>query len=398
MSRGAGVLIVGGGLAGQRCAETLRSRGYEGRIRIACAEPEPPYDRPPLSKELLAGSVEGDEASLRPGQWYDDNAVELLLGRGARRLDPSRHVVELEDGEEVAYEKLLIATGSQARRLPMLDGFENVGALRTLEDARRLREHLQPGSRLAVVGAGFIGQEVAATARGLGVDVTIVEALDLPLAPILGERVGRWFARLHTDEGVRLLLSARLEAARGNGQVEELVLADGRSLTCDAVVVGVGVAPSVDWLAGTGLEQGAVATDCAGRTALSDVYAAGDASAPFEPRFGQHARTEHWDAAARQGAAAAQAMLGVYPGTPPLPSFWSDQYGLRIQYVGHADRADDVAIEGDPDSRDFAAVFARDGVPVGALAVGRPRAIARMRRLIDEAYWNKGKQTEARAA
>jgi 3-phenylpropionate/trans-cinnamate dioxygenase ferredoxin reductase component len=228
--------------------------------------------------------------------------------------------------------------------------------------------------------------------------VTIIEALDVPLAPILGERIGRWFAQLHSEEGAELILSARLEDARGNGRVEELVLADERRIDCETVVVGVGVAPSVGWLRGTALEGGPVRTDGSGRTAIGDVFAAGDVAAQFEPRFGRHARTEHWDAAARQGAAAAQAMLGIYPGTPPLPSFWSDQYGLRIQYVGHADRGNDVLIEGDPDARDFAAIFANDGVPVAALAVDRPRTIARMRKQIDEAYWNKGKQTEASAA
>ncbi len=393
-----GVLIVGGGLAAQRCAETLRSRGFEGTIRVVCGEPEPPYDRPPLSKELLAGAVEKAEVSYRPEQWYEDNAIDLLLGRRAQGLDPSERTVELDDGRTLAYDKLLVATGSHARRLPVLAGFENVQALRTIEDARRLRAQMEEGSRLAVVGAGFIGQEVAATARGLGVEVTIIEALDVPLAPILGERVGAWFAQLHADEGVRLMLSARLERARGNGRVEELELADGSRIECDTVVVGVGVEPSVGWLAGTGLEHGAIATDGAARTTIPDVYAAGDVAAPFEPRFGQHTRTEHWDSAARQGTAAAQAMLGVYPGTPPLPSFWSDQYGLRIQYVGHADRATDTVIEGDPESRDFAALFSREGTPVAALAVGRPRTIAQMRKRIDESYWNKGKETEARAA
>jgi len=397
-ARDAGILIAGGGLAAQRCAETLRARGCDGRIRLLCAEPERPYDRPPLSKGLLGGSEDAAEVSYRAPQWYEDNAVELLLGRRAMGLDPAARTVELAGGETLAYGKLLIATGSEPRRLPALDGFENVTALRTIAEARGLRQRLLPGSRLAIVGAGFIGQEVAATALGLGVEVTLIEALDVPLAPILGEQVGAWFARLHTDEGVRLLLSARLEAACGKGRVEELRLADGRRIECDSVVVGVGVAPAVGWLRGSGLDAGPVHTDAAGRTALPDVFAAGDVAAAFEPRFGQHARTEHWDAAARQGAAAAQAMLGAFPGTPPLPSFWSDQYGLRVQYVGHADRADHVLIEGDPEERDFAALFSRGGEPVAALAVGRPRTIAQMRRRIDETYWSKGKEQEARAA
>jgi NADPH-dependent 2,4-dienoyl-CoA reductase/sulfur reductase-like enzyme len=381
-----GVVIVGGGLAAQRCAEALRRRGYEGPVRIVCAEPEPPYDRPPLSKELLAGTVSEDAVAYRPRWWYEEKGVELLLGARAAALDPGARAVRLEGGAELRYEMLLIATGGAARRLPFLDGYENVHALRTIEDARRLRGELVRGARLAIVGAGFIGQEVAATARGLGVEVTMIEALETPLAPILGERIGAWFAGLHREEGVRVLTGAKLEGARGDGRVEELVLADGERLACDAVVVGVGTAPATGWLRGSGLDETGVRTDTAGRTPLPGVFAAGDASIPFDPRFGVHARTEHWDAAAWQGAAVARAMLGEYPGTPPLPSFWSDQYGLRIQYVGHAHHADGVVVDGDPSGRDFEVVFSRAGAPVAALAVGRPRAIPALRKRIERGH------------
>ena len=295
--------------------------------------------------------------------------------------------MRLDSGEELGYEKLLIATGSAARRLPFLEGYENVHALRTLADSRRLREELAPGARLAIVGAGFIGQEVAATARGLGIEVTMIEALSTPLAPILGEEVGAWFAELHRDEGVRVITGAMLEEARGSERVEELVLGDGRTVPCDAVVVGVGTGPATAWLRGSGLDESGVRTDTSGRSRLPDVFAAGDASVPFDPRFGEHARTEHWDAAAWQGAAAARAMLGEYPGTPPLPSFWSDQYGLRIQYVGHAHRADAVLIEGDPGERDFEALFTRSGIPIAGLAVGRPRSIPALRKRIDNGHF-----------
>jgi NADPH-dependent 2,4-dienoyl-CoA reductase/sulfur reductase-like enzyme len=398
MTRGPGVLIVGGGLAGQRCAETLRSRGYDGRIRIACAEPDPPYDRPPLSKGVLAGTKPEMDLAMRPAGWYRDNEVELQLATRATGLDPDRRRVTVADGSQLGYEQLLVSSGAAARHLPVLKGYENVHTLRTLADARRLRAELEPGRRLAVVGAGFIGQEVAATARGLGLDVTMIEALAWPLAPVFGERVGHWLAGVHADHGVRLLLSTRLEGARGDRRVEELELAGGGRVVCDTVVVGVGCAPEVAWLRGTGLERGPLRTDTTGRTAVPGVFAAGDVSAPFEPRFGVHVHSEHWDAAARQGSAVAQAMVGSYPGTPPLPSFWSDQYGLRIQYVGHAERADDVLFEGDPKARDFAAIFVRDGCPVAALAVGRPRAIAKARTRIEQTYWKRGGQMEARAA
>jgi NADPH-dependent 2,4-dienoyl-CoA reductase/sulfur reductase-like enzyme len=382
-----GTVIVGGGLAAQRCAETLRRRGYDGAVRIVCAEPQPPYDRPPLSKAVLAGETSEEQLAYRPAWWYEEQHVELLLGARAEGLDPAARRVRLDCGAELAYEDLLIASGGAARRLPFLDGYENVHYLRTLADARRLRAELGAGARLAIVGAGFIGQEVAATARKLGAEVTMVEALETPLAPILGEELGGWFARLHRDEGVRFVTGARLEGARGEGRVEELVLAGGERLACDAVVVGVGTAPATGWLRDSGLEQDGVRSDACGRTRLPGVFAAGDASVPFDPRFGAHARTEHWDAAAWQGAAAARAMLGEYPGTPPLPSFWSDQYGLRIRYVGHAHHADAVVFDGDPAERDFEAVFSRDGVPVAGLAVGRPRAIPALRKRIDAAHF-----------
>jgi NADPH-dependent 2,4-dienoyl-CoA reductase/sulfur reductase-like enzyme len=378
-----GIVIVGGGLAGERCAETLRARGYDGSIRVVCAEEELPYDRPPLSKELLAGSIGDEAATLRPGAWYVAKEIELILGRRARSLDPVGHRIELDNGLSVRYEKLLIATGSRARRLPNLEGFSNVHYLRTLADARRLRERMRPGSRLVVVGAGFIGQEVAATARRLGVDVTLIEALPAPLSAILGEDVGRWFVDLHRSEGVEVLLSARVLKAHGNGSVEELVLENGRRLGCDAAVIGIGVAPAAEWLAGSGLEPDGVLTDAAGRTSIEDVFAAGDVTRAFDPRLGTHTRTEHWDAAARQGAAAAKAMLGADPGPVPLPSFWSDQYGVRVQYVGHAERADEHQFECDRDGREFRVVYTRAGRPVAGLVVDQPRAVVALRREIE---------------
>jgi NADPH-dependent 2,4-dienoyl-CoA reductase/sulfur reductase-like enzyme len=395
--RDEGVVIVGGGLAAQRCSETLRRRSYEGRVRIVCAEPSPPYDRPPLSKAVLAGETREEELSYRPAWWYDEKDVELLLGARATGLDPAARRLRLDSGDALPYGRLLIATGGAPRRLPFLEGFANVHYLRGLDDARRLRGELVEGVRLAIVGAGFIGQEVAATARGLGVEVTIVETLDVPLAPILGDEIGGWFADLHREEGVRLLTGAAIEGARGAGRVEELVLADGRRIACDAVVVGVGTVPATDWLEGSGLDPGGIRTDASARTALPDVFAAGDASLPFDPRFGAHARTEHWDAAAWQGAAAARAMLGEYPGTPPLPSFWSDQYGLRIQYVGHAHRADGVLVEGDPRGRDFEATFVRSGVPVAGLTVNRPRVIPALRKRIDRSHFPAADREERAA-
>lgn len=381
-----GVVIVGGGLAAQRCAETLRRRGYEAPVRIVCAEPEAPYDRPPLSKAVLAGSAADESTAFRAPDWYEEQEVELRLGAPAERLEPEAHRLVLAGGEELRYGKVLIATGGEPRRLPFLAGFENVHYLRTLADARRLRGELRPGTRLAIVGAGFIGQEVAATATGLGAEVTIVEALEVPLAPILGAELGRWFADLHREEGVRLLTGAMLQSAEGVDRVERLLLADGTAVECDVVLVGIGTVPATAWLQGSGLGERGVEVDNGGRTGVPDVYAAGDASIPYDHRFGAHARTEHWDAAAWQGAAVARAMLGEEPGVPPLPSFWSDQFGVRIQCVGHPHHGEAVLVEGDPADRDFEAVFVRDGHPVAGLTVARPRAIPALRKRIEAGH------------
>jgi NADPH-dependent 2,4-dienoyl-CoA reductase/sulfur reductase-like enzyme len=375
-----GVVIAGGGLAGQRCAERLRRGGYDAPIRMVCAEAHLPYDRPPLSKELLAG--ETCELSFRDSDWYAEHSVELLLGQSAAGLEPAEHSLILESGDALRYDHLLIATGAAPRTLPAAARFSNCFALRTVADAHALRSWLVPGARLAIVGAGFIGLEVAATARKLGVEVTIVEAADLPLVAILGPELGSWFADMHSDEGVSLSLATGVTDFSGNGSVEELTLSDGRRIACDALVVAIGVAPALGWLGGSGLDVSGIPVDPCGRTSLPDVYAAGDAARPWEPVLGEHVRSEHWEAAAAQGAAAADAMLGAEPRLRAPASFWSDQYGVRIQYLGHARLADSVEIDGDPSTRDFTALFTRRGQPVAALMAGRPRALPEMRRLI----------------
>jgi NADPH-dependent 2,4-dienoyl-CoA reductase/sulfur reductase-like enzyme len=382
-----GTVIVGGGLAAQRCCETLRSKGYEGPIRVLCGESLPPYDRPPLSKELLSGELPEEAIALRPRAWYEERGVDLLLGAPAIRLLPAEQFVELE-GSRLRYDNLVVATGSEARSLPMLEGYENVQPLRTLDDARELRAALgKPGCRVAVVGAGFIGLEVAATARKLGAEVTLVEAAAAPLAAVLGTQLGAWFAQLHREEGVEVITSAGVAEVRGARRVSELVLADGRRVPCDRVVVGVGVRPATRWLADAGIADlgGGVPVDPHGRSAAPGVYAAGDAALVFDPALARHLRTDHWEAAARQGAAAARSMLGLDQPPEPPPSFWSDQYGVRVQYVGRASEADRIVIDGDPDGRDFQADMTRDGVPVGVLLVGRPRALPDARRRVMQA-------------
>ncbi|HEX5900054.1 MAG TPA: FAD-dependent oxidoreductase [Solirubrobacteraceae bacterium] len=366
-----GIVIAGGGLAAQRCAETLRRAGYEGRVRMVCGEPHAPYDRPPLSKAVLAGSEADDGLRLRPASWYGEHAVELLLGARAAALDCTRRIVTLADGHALGYEQLLIATGSRPRRLALLDGFANVHTLRTLEDARALRAALAEGGRLVIVGAGFIGQEVAAAAAKAGAHTTIVEAADAPLAALLGRELGTWFADLHRSEGVDVVLGASVAAAAGAERVECLTLTDGRRLACDHVLVGVGVDPDLAWLAGSGLDPAVVRVGAEGHTGAPGVFAAGDATG-----------TGHWESAARQGMTAARAMLGLGSAQPAAASFWSDLYDTRVHYLGDAPRADAVSIDGDPARRDFSVTFTRAGAPVAVLLVGRPQDLPNARALL----------------
>jgi 3-phenylpropionate/trans-cinnamate dioxygenase ferredoxin reductase subunit len=368
---GDGILIAGGGLAGQRCAQTLRRAGYEGGVRMVCGEPHAPYDRPPLSKAVLAGVEADEDLALRPASWYSDHAVELLLGTRAAGLDCARRKVTLADGEALGYEQLLIATGSRPRRLALLHGFANVHTLRTLEDARALRAAFAAGGRLVIVGAGFIGQEVAAAAAKAGVHTTIVEAADAPLAALLGPAVGAWFADLHRSEGVDVLLGTSVAAATGTDRVERLTLSDGRRLACDHVVVGIGVDPDLGWLAGSGLDPAVVRIGVEGHTGAPGVFAAGDATGGG-----------HWESAARQGMAAARAMLGLGSARPVAATFWSDLYDTRVHYVGDAPRADATTVDGDPARRDFSVTFTRAGTPVAVLLVGRPHDLPNARALL----------------
>ncbi len=378
------VLIVGGGLAAQRAAETLRARGYDGPVRILCAEPVAPYDRPPLSKELLAGG--GADPVFRDSSWYAERSVELLLGRSAVGLDVAARQVRLDDGSVAGYGDLIVATGAHPRRLPGLLGRPNVHVLRSVADARALRAVLVPGARLAIVGAGFIGQEVAATARRLGASVTMIEAAGAPLAAVLGASLGGWFADLHRAEGVDVRLATTvaeaLPAVAGE-PVRELRLkpmdaAGGGfadTLAVDAVLVAIGVAAETRWLAGTPLAGHGIPVDAGARTIVPHVFAAGDVVEGCE----------HWEPASRLGVAAARSILGLPVAAAPPASFWSDQYGVRIHLVGEAAGADAIEIDGRPDARDFTALLHHRGRLTGALLVGRPRELPRWRRTIDQA-------------
>jgi NADPH-dependent 2,4-dienoyl-CoA reductase/sulfur reductase-like enzyme len=379
MSEAGGVVIAGGGLAAQRCAETLRRLGYEERIQLVCAERRLPYNRPPLSKEVLVDAAAEEKVGFRAADWFEQKAVEPILGVAASGLDASARRLELSDGRSLGYEQLVIATGARPRMLPAFAAFDNASTLRTLEDASAMRELLLSGARLLIVGAGFIGQEVAAAARGHGAQVTVIEAEPLPMHGLLGREIGGWFAQLHREQGVDLVLGQTVAQVHGAGRVEGVTLDDGRRIAADHVLVAIGVDPDLGWASAAALQPSGIATDAGGRSELAGVYAAGDAAAVYDAFLGRHALSGHWESAGRQGVAVAHAIAGQPLPAPALSSFWSEQYGIRITYLGHASLADAIEIEGDQDGRDFVALYTRAGKPVAALSVGRPQALGELR-------------------
>jgi NADPH-dependent 2,4-dienoyl-CoA reductase/sulfur reductase-like enzyme len=334
-------------------------------VTILAAEPVAPYDRPPLSKDALADA--SVDVAFRSPEWYAEHGVELRLGQPTRALDAAARQVVLEGGERVRYDDLLIATGAQARMLPELARFGNVQALRTAADADRLRDALAAGGPLAVIGAGLIGLEAAATAARHGVAVTVIEAAPRPVAGILGPRAGAWLTALHRAAGVTMRLGTTVASASGRDTVRELQLADGARVPCAHVLVGIGVEPAVGWLAGSGLDR--LSVDRAGRTALPRVFAAGDVTG-----------TAHWEAAARAGAAVAGALLGRPDLSAAPPSFWSDQHGVRLVCVGDPRAAREVLAHGDLASGCFELDHLRDGGLTAVLLAGRPPSALRAAR------------------
>jgi len=382
------VVIVGGNVAGGRAAETLRQQGFDGRIVLVGAEPERPYERPPLSKEYLLGQVAEEKLYLRPPAYYDEQGIELWLGAPVTRLAPhggprSRHV-ELADGRRLPYDKLLIATGAAPRQLAV-PGADLPGILylRTLRDARELRRGMSAVSRVCVVGAGFIGAEVAASCRGAGRDVVMLEMESWPLERALGREVGRICAAIHRAHGVDLRTGERVVGFRGHGRVEQAVTASGHAVDCDLVVVGVGVVPECGWLEGSGVAlRNGVLVDEMCATNVPGVYAAGDVANWWHPTLGTRLRVEHFDNAQNQGVAAAKSMLGVGQPYAPVAFFWSDQYDLKLQYVGHTSGQDDVVLRGSIEAASWSAFYVRDGCLVAALAANRFKDVAAARQLI----------------
>jgi NADPH-dependent 2,4-dienoyl-CoA reductase/sulfur reductase-like enzyme len=383
------VAVVGASLAGLRAVETLRREGFDGRLVLIGAEPHLPYDRPPLSKQLLAGEVEPDEVALRRAS-YDELELELRLATRAVHLDLATRTVELDDGGKVAFEGLVLATGSAPRILPGTPDLDGLFVLRTLDDALAIRARLDSSPRVVVVGAGFIGSEVAATCRLRGLDVTVLEALSAPLVRGLGPVLGMVCGELHRDHGVDLRLGVGVAGFDGTARVERVRLDDGSAIDADLVVVGVGVGPVTDWLEGSGLQidNGVVCDETL--LAAPGVVAAGDITRWPNPLFGgELMRLEHWTNASEQGVAAARRLLYGDGAAPepfaPVPFVWSDQYDRKIQTAGHFRGDDEMAVvHGSLDERRFVAVFGRAGRLVGALGFSMPAKLMQYRKLIGE--------------
>jgi NADPH-dependent 2,4-dienoyl-CoA reductase/sulfur reductase-like enzyme len=359
-------VIVGGGLAGAKAAETLRSEGFDGRVVLIEADAERPYERPPLSKDLLLGKSEREKAFVHEPTWYADNNVELVSQQEVVSVDPAAHEVELANGQRLAYDRLLLTTGSSPRHLDV-PGADRAGVLylRKLADSDRIAAALQPGANIVIIGAGWSGLEVAAAARNHGANVTVVESLRLPLHRVLGDEVARIFANLHVANGVVFHFGAQVQEITDTS----VKLADGTELPADTVVVGVGIRPNVELAEGAGLEvDNGVVADAALRTSNQDIFAAGDLANAYHPVLGRRIRVEHWSAALNGGPAAAKSMLGQDVSYEKIPYFFTDQYDLGMEYSGYVEPGgyDQVvfrggtAVEGGK-SPEFVAFWVKDG-------------------------------------
>lgn len=377
-------VIVGASLAGGGAAATLRQEGFDGRVILIGAEPQPPYERPPLSKEYLRGESSFEQTLVQSSDFYGENGIETRFGVRASRVDPAKKVIELDGEEGVAYDKLLVATGGRNRRFPVpgLD-LEGVYDLRTMADCERIRAEIGPGRKAVVVGMGFIGSEVAASLRQSGVNVVVVDRNKVPLRRVLGEEVGQVIEVIHRDHEATLIFEDTVAAFEGADRVERVVTQGGRRIECDFVVVGLGVEPVTELLADTGAEiDNGIAVDEFCRTGVEGIYAAGDVANHYHPVFERRIRVEHWQNALNQGPAAARNMLGKDEPYDDIPWFWSDQYDFNLQYTGFHTEWDEVIVRGSMEERNFVAFYRKDERVLAAVAVNRGKDLRRSMRLI----------------
>ena len=364
------IVIVGGGLAAGTAAAALRDAGYDGDVVLHAAEPHLPYERPPLSKGYLAGEKDADSLLVHPASWYAENDVDVRTGSRVERIDADAHTVTAGGATE-SFDRLLIATGASPRRLAAADeSGAPVAYLRTREDSDRLRSALAPGHRIAILGGGFLGLEVAAAARTAGADVTVLEALDLPLLRVLGPEIGAVFADLHREHGVDLRLGAKVTGFDGDGRRARLTVEGSPDVDADLLVVGIGASPDVALAEAAGLAvDDGILVDERMRTSHPDVFAAGDVARARHPALGRSIRVEHWDNAIRQGRVAGSTMAGAEATVTDLPYFFTDQYDLGMEYVGDVgpDGYDEVVVSGDLAKRVFKAYWVSDGKVVAAM-------------------------------
>jgi 3-phenylpropionate/trans-cinnamate dioxygenase ferredoxin reductase subunit len=385
-------VIVGASLAGAKAAEGLRSEGFDGRLLLIGTEQERPYERPPLSKEYLRGEAGREKVYVHDEGFYAERDIELRLGRTAVSLDTSARELALDDGERLRYDRLLLTTGAEPRRLAIpgseLDG---VLYLRSVEDSDVLRERLDRGGRAVVVGAGWIGAEVAASARQRGLEVAVLDPLGVPLERVLGTEVGAVYRDIHADHGVQMLLGTGVEAFEGAAAVERVRTGDGRVLECDFVVVGIGVQPRSELAAGAGIAvDNGILVDEQLQTSTPGVFAAGDVANAQHPFYGERIRVEHWANALHQGPVAARTMLGHADQYDNLPYFFSDQYEVGMEYAGFAAAWDRVVFRGDTAAREFIAFWIAEDRVVAGMNVGiwdvtdQIQDIIRAREVVDE--------------
>jgi 3-phenylpropionate/trans-cinnamate dioxygenase ferredoxin reductase component len=385
MSRGEPrFVIVGASLTGGVAATTLRAQGFDGGIVLIGAEWHPPYERPPLSKEYLRGEQAAEDALFRAATWYEEAAVDLRMGARAVRVDTGDRVVHLEGGGRVGYDRLLVATGGSNRRLSVPGHtLHGIYDLRTLEDADRIRAEAARGRRAVVVGAGFIGCEVAASLRQMGAEVAVVEIFETTLLRAVGSEVGKVVEAIHRDHGVRFHFGQVVDSFEGKDRVEAVVTDEGTRIECDFVVVGIGISPATDAVDGTGVAvENGIVVDQYCQTSVPGVFAAGDVANHYHPLFGRRLRVEHWDNALKQGAAAARNMLGEPTAFDDPHWFWSDQYDANLQYLGFAPQWDDLVIRGSMEERNFAAFYVKDGIVRAAVGLNRGKDVRRSAGLI----------------
>jgi len=375
-------VILGAGMCGAAAAQTLREEGFEGRVVMIGDEPHLPYERPPLSKEYLRGEQEKDQLFVHAESWYQEQDVETRLGMRATAIDLSERSVTLSDGDSLIFDSLLIATGGRPRRLSE-ESSDRVLYLRSIEDCERIKARVSKGGRLVIVGAGFIGVEVTASARARGVDVTCLSSTDVPLAPVLGPEIGKVYAEIHREHGVDLRTGERVESIDASGDGVVVRTTNGEKIEGDAVVVGIGIQPNTELAEAAGVElANGIAVDEFCRTSHEGVFAAGDVADHFHPVFGRRIRVEHFDNAIKHGSNAARNMVGRKAPFEDPHWFWSDQYDYNLQYGGFAHEWDDIVVRGSLEQRDFAAFFLKGGVLLAALSVNRAREVRRAMKLI----------------